>query len=109
MKVLANANSAHAKRACYRCERQGEMVDMDALITGEGTLAICRRCLSQAGKMLGWVTDGVAYEATQEVERLKIEVATLEDVVAGAEQLIRAMEVARERLERRKPKALTDA
>lgn len=109
MKLLKNATMGHAKSACYRCERQGECVDMDAFIEGEGTLAICRRCLNAAGKLLGWITDGAGYEATREVERLKVEVATLEDVVSGAEQLVRAVEVARDRLERRKPKPLTEA
>lgn len=109
MKLLKNATMGHAKSACYRCERQGECVDMDAFIEGEGTLAICRRCLNAAGKLLGWVTDGAGYEATREVERLKVEVATLEDVVSGAEQLVRAVEVARDRLERRKPKVPADA
>lgn len=44
---------AHAKAGCYRCTRGDRLVDMDAIIEGEGALAICAPCITDAAEVAG--------------------------------------------------------
>lgn len=43
----------HAKEACYRCEVNRDLVDLDCIIVGEGTLALCKRCIQLAAEACG--------------------------------------------------------
>lgn len=42
----------YAEGSCYRCHRGEPLVDMDAVIVGEGTLAICFSCVDEAGRLV---------------------------------------------------------
>lgn len=51
MQHLESASIAYAKCSCYRCGAGGDLVDMDCFIEGEGALALCTSCVTEASNL----------------------------------------------------------
>jgi hypothetical protein len=67
---VGDALMAHARGGCYRCARGDRLVDMDAQIEGEGALAICAGCITEAAE-----TAGLTFNEAR-VRELEAELAT---------------------------------
>lgn len=55
MELIQDLTPAHAKLACYVCERdESPFIDTDSVIVGEGTLAICTGCVRRMAAEAGF-------------------------------------------------------
>jgi hypothetical protein len=50
---VGNSLYHHANGGCYRCNRGDRLVDMDAMIVGEGSLVLCAGCIGEAAEAAG--------------------------------------------------------
>ena len=50
---VGDALLAHAAGGCYICQRGDSLVDTDAVIVGEGVLAVCKGCISDLAQAAG--------------------------------------------------------
>jgi hypothetical protein len=57
MNFMGTSVQATAKEACYRCEKNADLVDLDCMIVGEGYLALCKNCIRQAADAAGLLQD----------------------------------------------------
>jgi hypothetical protein len=55
MNFMGTSVQATAKEACYRCEKNADLVDLDCMIVGEGYLALCSNCIKQAAEAAGLI------------------------------------------------------
>lgn len=102
MELMAEATTGHAKHACYRCLNPSPVVDMDVVIEGEGTLALCPNCLTDGmnAALRRLPSDPVVMDNA----RLREELAANEDVVTQAEQVVSTLITAWKRMQTRKRK-----
>lgn len=102
MELLPEATSGQAKFGCYVCLIPGPVVTMEAMIEGEGELAICGSCLTDAMNvaMRRLPEDPISLELGSTKEKL----ASMEMAIVESERLVTLLFDAWKRFQAARPK-----